>query len=140
MTGRPEPGETGGIHVSDRLSQHGDAENGSAGHLEGLPLDLSCGRDGLGLDEKRPRVDQLHALQSLTAGRVQVLSLSHLPHLGLTVAGQLQDRLRDGGGVRGRDLRRERTAKSNYRTPFLSKGFVLYCAGDRNVSCMKTAS
>lgn len=86
--------------------REGREGGGGAGYLEGLPLDLPRGRDRLGLDEEGARVDQLHALQRLTPGRVQVLSLSHLAHLGLSVAGQLQDGLRDGGGVRGRDLRR----------------------------------
>lgn len=76
----------------------------TAGHLEGLPLDLSRGGDCLGLDEEGARVDQLHALQRLTPRRVQVLSLAHL---GLSVAGQMQDGLRDGGGARGRHLRRQ---------------------------------
>lgn len=64
----------------------------------------------MGLDEERPRVDQLHALQSLTRRRVQVLTLSHL---GLAVPGQLQDGLRHGGGVRRGDLRRRRTQRGN---------------------------
>ena len=64
-----------------------------AGYLEGLPLDLSSSGDGLGLDEEGPRVDQLHALQSLTCCCIQVLALSHLGYLGLTVPRQLQDGL-----------------------------------------------
>lgn len=76
----------------------------TAGHLEGLPLDLSRGGDRLGLDEEGARVDQLHALQRLTPRRVQVLSLAHL---GLSVAGQMQDGLRDGGDAGGRHLRRQ---------------------------------
>jgi len=65
------------------------------GYLEGLPLDLPRGGDRLGLDEEGPRVDQLHTLESLSSC-IQVLTLNHL---GVTVPRQLQDGLRDRGGV-----------------------------------------
>lgn len=96
MTGHPEPARTDGTVVS-RPPRHATAELTSraptAAHLECLPLDLSRGGDGLGLDEEGSGVDQLHALQRLTPRCIQVLTLSHLSNLGLAVPGQLQDGL-----------------------------------------------
>lgn len=108
MTEHPEPAGTDEIRVNNPTSFTSPSHTCTllAGYLEGLPLDLSSRSDGLGLDEESPRVDQLHTLQSLTRCCIQVLTLSHL---GLAVPGQLQDRLRHSGGIRGGDLHRRET-------------------------------
>lgn len=105
MTGPPGPRDTEGMHEATTYTQRKQTSSVLlGGYLEGLPLNLPSSSDSLGLDEEGARVDQLHALESLTCCSIQVLTLSHLGNLGLSVRRQLQDRLRDSSATGGRDL------------------------------------